>query len=294
MYPTRTMKYLLPACVILIASCAPIPPASEKSPLAQPQMLPDSVALDFVFARFPFGDEQANEELWQEVDEQHLPAEVRQRLAEDGFRVGLVSGQPPMALSKLLELSDQPPEGKPHVATAEELQGAARVVRQHEQCRPGQLVRVATGEEYEELPVLRRESNESGDETYLCGRTYSKAQCVLSLKTELEPAGRIRVHLVPELHHGEVQKKFVGSPGVLRMDQEKEKQTLEELAFSAVLAPGEMLVLSGLENRRGSLGYHFFTRLSSGRLEQVLMVIRLSQVQHDDLFSPHPLDLVVQ
>ena len=52
-----------------------------------------------------------------------------------------------------------------------------------------------------------------------------------------------------------------------------------------------MLVLTSLPNRQGSLGHHFFTE-TNGRLEQKLLIIRLSQTQHDGLFvPPEPLRL---
>ena len=60
---------------------------------------------------------------------------------------------------------------------------------------------------------------------------------------------------------------------------------------SATLPPGAMLVLGSLSSRPGSLGHHFFTE-NDGRLEQKLLVVRLAQTQHDDLFDPaEPLKL---
>ena len=77
-------------------------------------MSPDSVVLEIFFIRFPFGDTAVNEKLWEEIDEQQFSPELRERLARNGFRVGLISGQIPIELSKLLELSDKPiPTGEP-------------------------------------------------------------------------------------------------------------------------------------------------------------------------------------
>ena len=47
-----------------------------------------------------------------------------------------------------------------------------------------------------------------------------------------------------------------------------------------------MLVLTCLPDRPGSLGHRFFTHECAGQAEQKLLVIRLSQTQHDGLFSP--------
>jgi hypothetical protein len=55
-----------------------------------------------------------------------------------------------------------------------------------------------------------------------------------------------------------------------------------------------MLVLSSLIQRPGSLGHYFLTQKADGKLQQKLIVIRLSQTQHDGLFDPpEPLPLEV-
>ena len=45
-----------------------------------------------------------------------------------------------------------------------------------------------------------------------------------------------------------------------------------------------MLLITGLPNRAGSLGYDFFTESKSGRLDQKLLVIRVAQTKYNDLF----------
>ena len=58
-------------------------------------MTPGSVAVDIVFVRCPLGDPAVNEKMWEEIDEQHFPAELRQRLARNGFRAGVIGAQFP-------------------------------------------------------------------------------------------------------------------------------------------------------------------------------------------------------
>jgi len=71
----------------------------------------------------------------------------------------------------------------------------------------------------------------------------------------------------------------------MRLDSSRPKRVFEDLAVSATLSPGGILVMSCLSNRSGSLGHHLFTE-NNGRLEQKLLVLRLAQTQHDDLFLP--------
>lgn len=275
--------------ILVVASSCAVVHNPGKSPLVRPQMSPDSVVLDIFSVRFPMSQEEASQRLWQEVDEQHLGTETRRLLNKSGFRAGLVTGQIPKSLAELLEATDKPSTGAGEVQQVRltELEADPRVTWRHLQCRTGQRAEILASQVYEELPVLTNEVHG------LCGQTYSKAQGVLAVKTFPEADGRVRIDLTPELHYGEPRQRFVGEQGVLRMEAGRSRRVFNDLALSATLAPGHILVLSTMPSRPGSLGYHFFTTDDSGQREQKLLVIRLSQTQHDGLFDPQqplPLD----
>ena len=250
------------------------------------QMSPDSVVLDLFFVRFPFGDPTVNEKLWEEIDEQQFAPDLRERLARNGFRAGLVSGQMPMELSRLLELGDKPaPGGEAAETRVDDLEAQPRVARQHLQLRAAHRGEIVASGVYSELPVLLCESGHVG------GQTYNQAQGIFAVKSFPRPDGRVRLDLVPELHHGQPQPRWVGNQGILRMDTSRPKRVFDDMTLTAELTPGTMLVLSSLPNKTGSLGHHFFTERAD-RLEQKLLIVRLSQTQHDGLFNPpEPLKL---
>jgi hypothetical protein len=271
--------------LLAIAGCTtPLP--KGKSPLGPPQMSPDSVVLEMFFVRFPFGDHDVDEKLWEQIDEQPLAPDLRERLTRNGFRVGLLGGNMPDELSKLLELSGKPaPTGQLDGAKVENLESEPRVVRRHLQLRAGQRSEILASAVYPQLPVLVSASGQ------LSGQTYSDAQGIFAVKSFPQPDGRVRLELVPELHHGQPRQRWVGGQGMLRLEAGRSKQVYDDMTLTADLAPGAMLVLSSLSNHPGSLGHHFFTQ-SDGRLEQKLLVIRLAQTQHDGLFAPpEPLKL---
>ncbi len=111
------------------------------------------------------------------------------------------------------------------------------------------------------------------------------------MKSFPQPDGRVRLELVPELHHDQPRQRWVGNQGMFHLDASRPKRVFDDMTMSADLAPGAMLVLSSLPNRPGSLGHHFFTE-NGERLEQKLLIVRLSQTQHDGLFNPpEPLKL---
>ena len=250
-------------------------------------MSADSVVLDMFFVRFPFGDPAVNEKLWDEIDEQPFAPQLRERLAQNGFRVGLVSGRMPVELSKLLELSEKPvPNGQIEQVKLSDLATQPRVVRRHLQIRAGQRSEIIASSVYPELTVLLRRWDQ------LSGQTYRQAQGIFAAKTFPQPDGRTRLELVPELHHDQPRPHWdVGNQGVLRLESSRPREIYDDMTIAADLPPGAMLILSSLPNRQGSLGHYFLTE-NEGRLEQRLLIVRLSQTQHDGLFAPpEPLKL---
>ncbi len=251
-----------------------------QSPLAPVRMSPQSVVVEVLRVRFPMADQGVGEDVWSEVDEQRFPAELRRQLAANRFRVGLIGGQLPMTLSRLMQLSDAPPPAdRSNVISAEAMEEEPRVQRSHMTLRSGRRGEICASDVYGQLPVLINESGELG------GKIFSQAQGMLAVKAFPENDGRVRLEIVPELHHGQPQQRWVGSQGMMRLDTSRPRRVFDRMRVSAMLAPGEMLLLGSLPNRPGSLGHHFFTR-DRGRLEQQLIVVRLAQTQHQSMFSP--------
>jgi hypothetical protein len=272
---------------VVPAGCRNLADPVGKSPLRPARMSPDSVVLEVFFVRFPFGEPEANGPLWDEIDEMQLPAEVRQRLGRNGFRVGLVGGQVPTALSKLMDLKDKPAPGSQSLEKrVVDLEHEPHVVRRHMEVRAGCRTEIVASDIQDEMPVLL--SNASGLE----GEIFRKAQAVLVATAFPQPDGRVRVELVPEVHYGDNRLRRVIAPGMVRLESGKRKRVFDEMAIQCALAPGNMLVLSTLPSRAGSLGYRFFTQDANGQREQKLLIVRLAQTQNDELFdSPGVLPL---
>jgi len=251
-----------------------------QSPLTSARMSPQSVVVEVLRVRFPEADENGVEEVWTEVDEQHFPAELRRQLASNGFRVGFVGGRLPMKLSQLMQLSDAPPsENNSNVISVEAMEEEPCVQRKHMTLRGGRRGEICASEVYEQLPVLINDSGELG------GRIFNQAQGMMAVKAFPEDDGRVRLEIVPELHHGQPQQRWVGSQGVMRLDSSRPRRVFDRMSLSANLAPGEMILLGSLPNRPGSLGHNFFTR-DNGSRERQLIVVRLAQTQHQSMFSP--------
>ncbi len=253
-----------------------------ESPLTSTQMSADSVVLEILRVHVPCDDPALGSSLWEEIDEQHFSTELRRKLQRNGFRVGLVGSPIPETLARLLELEDNPPPtGEATEIDLADMECQTKVQRRRIQIRAGRRAEIVTSGVREELPVLLWDSGQ------LNGQTYAKAQTLLSMKAFPKDDGRVRLELLPELYHDESRQRWVGGQGTLRLQAGRPSRTFDQLAISAVLSPGAMLLITAAPDRPGSLGHHFFTEAQSNP-QQKLLIIRLAQTQHDDLFSGPP------
>jgi hypothetical protein len=288
---SSSARLLLPGLALTIAGCAWYTPDARitKNSILRPALMaPGSVVIDVFSVRLPHGEADLDRQIWNEVDEQHFPSETRRKLEKDGIRVGVIAGQIPGSLSRLLDLKDKPTTmGEIQQVNIADLMTPSRVSAQHLQARPAQRYEIASSSVIEKMPILVSEGGE------IRGVTYEKAQGVFAMRVELEPDGRVQLELTPELQHGESRLNWVGDQSIFRQEMSRKKRPFEELKLTAVLGPGAMLLLGSQPNRPGSLGHYFFLD-SNGRDErpdEKLILIRLSQTQHDDLVSPGPLHL---
>ncbi len=289
--PPPSVRLLLLVLALSIAGCAWLaPPPGNSAGLNLPsaQMAPGSVVLDVFSIHLPPGEPDLNSRVWEEVDEQHFPIEIRRELEKNGFRAGILAGQVPPLLARLLDLKGKPNAGgEVQQVKMSDLVTPLRVTSQHLQTRAGQRYEIAASGMIEKMPVLVSEAGE------IHGVTYQQAQGILALHVAPQPDGRVQLELVPEIHHGETRQHWVGDQSIFRLETGRPKRAFEELKLTAVMGPGAMLLLGSQPNRQGSLGHYFFLE-SNGRddrLDQKLILVRLCQTQHDDLVSPGPLRL---
>ncbi len=286
----RSKQYFVLGLTLLAcAGCrAWVPEAPTERTLLRPvEMASDGVQLEIVSVRFPYADATLNGDMWSEIDEQQLPPDQRRDLAENGFRAGIVSGQLPTALQQLITAAEQP--GTVTEASAN-FGKAPAVSKQQMQLHSGWHGQIFASSTYPELPLLTCRNGT------VCGRTYSQAQCILNTTLVAQDDQKVKLQLMPELDYGEARQQWVtdevtsvsqalNRDGVLRPQSGKPKQMFDRLSFDAMLAPGQMLLLTTLPERSGSLGHFFFTDEQSEQTEQKLLIVRLAQSKTNDLFS---------
>jgi hypothetical protein len=258
--------------LLVVGGCAPWRPSGkfDLPPLKGP---PDSVVMEIRFVEFPFGQADLNAPLWAEIDEQQFSPELRKRLDANGFRAGVIGGQIPLALERMLappnELKDPPAD-----PNAVDLRKKPAVHGSLKQWKFGDPFRVIVAGEKERLPqltVLVR--NDQGD---VHGETFSTVQGYFEGRVFAEPDGGARFELTPQVEHGEARQQFVQNrDGVYEYGFLPPHETYQQLAVHVKLLPGQTLVLGGRPERPGSLGYQYFTEEISGNRTQKLVLIRL-------------------
>ena len=264
--------------LLICAGCSPWMQGTRatRSPLTPAEVSTDTSTLDVIFARISPADEAAASGIWTDIDETQFSPGLRHELAQQGIRAGIVGGQWPPGLAKLLESA---PKKATVTDVADQLESNQPVRKQTLQIHSGRRQEIMTSGVYEQWPILSR------DEGTIHGRTLNQAQGFLILKAFAQGDGRVKLELKPEIQHGQIQQKVVGDDGMFRMESSKPKLAFDKMAMEVTLSAGQMLVFAELPNHPGSLGHYFFSEPNNGHAQQKLVVIRFTKTQCDNLFN---------
>jgi hypothetical protein len=274
--PARGCISLL--AILAVSGCAPISPTgSTKSnaPLPVGRLAPDAVVLDIAFVSLGTGDAEQYPTIWNAADEQPLLPELRRSLDTNGLRVGLLGQHLPSDLQTLLDAKPKLAESLTQGEISElDLDGG----RQHLPVRAGHRAIIKASSVYPNLPVLISEDGR------LRGQQLAEARCIFSLKSYPQGDGRVKLVLTPEIEHGEVKTRWVGTEGMMIQQTGQEKLVLDRLRFEVVLRPGESMLIGPTAENKG-LGEYFFAHSAGKNAHRRLLLVRFSQSQFDDLFA---------
>jgi hypothetical protein len=247
-----------------------------RSPLVPIAMQPDQVTLEVFSAPAPIDDPRWAQ-LWNDVDEQSLPPELRDRLAQNGLRAGIMGARVPDALASLLKVTDQriSEEDRSKVP----LDGKPGVVMRLMQPNAGKRQELVLAPPRDSLNLLRNRSGEA------VGKTYQKAEGRMAMHVTPQADGAVRVELVPELHYGEPRTQTTPSDGMFIWTTEREKEVFAELKLACTLSAGEMLLFTSLDGHPGSIGHHLFVHADKETTNRTLWAIRVTQAGGDRAFA---------
>jgi len=280
----RPPLILVALAIVGTLGCTQLQPMAKVS-LAPPSTAKNGVVLDVLFVRFPLDDPSVNGEVWQEIDELHLPPDARRRLETNGLRAGVISGPLPLKLEQLLQLSEKlsAPDDEPAPIDVDRRPTARQRQLRIRGGRRANIIVMGERERRGELSVLTR-----GDDDRVQGRTYRQVMGLFAARAFPQGDGGIRLEMTPELEHGDAQKKFTPGEGMFKVEFGPPHEVLEQLRFSMQLAPGQILAVSTFPSRPGTLGYHLFTENNGDVTEQKMLLVRLAQCEYDDRFVDGP------
>lgn len=240
-----------------------------------PRMPHNSVVVEAAFVRVP--PKQPIEELWTKTDEQYFDSDTRRNLTANGIRCGVVGMQLPDELRDLMSSArnDQP------LADGESLStDSVTAVYRKLQNRSGERSDLIVVPEIAERKVIL-----FSEEGRIRAETFNEGQGLFAVRSYPQGDGTVRVELVPEIKHGEVKHQWVPGNGTLRHDVGRQTSAFDQLRLSAILSPGQTLLVTGTNEPKG-LGALLFARGSGDDAERLILLLRLAQTQYDDLFAP--------
>ena len=150
----------------------------------------NAIQLEVLFVERPADDPLLGPMLWREIDQiGAIPAETRELLQQNGFRVGHVGSSLPPTVQTLLGLVSAGDVG--------DNQSAKPLVGNRKILPPGIDTEVQTGEEREscQLKIVQ------GDRVKL--HEYQFARSLFRMKSARLQDGWVRIDFQPEIHYGE-------------------------------------------------------------------------------------------
>ena len=214
------------------------------------------------------------QQLWQEVDEQSLPLQLRRELLAQGFRVGILGNLLSPALAELLKVSS---DGKAatnwddfrEISAADALRESS-VTRNLHCLLPEMRTLVKVFNDQNTLPELPLFWADNGT---LCGQTYRDVLGLICVSATANKDGSAHIQIVPELEHGVYQQRFRVVSGMVVQDNSRPRHTFESLTISQRLLPGQWLIMGTTTLDSAGAGKVFFTRKTPVP-EQRLLAIR--------------------
>jgi hypothetical protein len=223
---------------------------------------PDAIHLKILFVERPSEDPLIANAIWKEVDQiGSLPAETKRSLTENGFRIGIISSNPPPQFQKLLGLVDQIPDDSRE--TGNPFMGVHRFV--------------PSGLETEIQTAMLRE--QCSFDIRAAGRTrsveYQQVQCVLRTKAHRLQEGWVRIDFVPEIHYGDKQIRHAASDQDWQLQTGQNTDVCQGQKFSLSMNVGEWVIVTSTRDDEGSLGDRFFCYTDKGHKMQRALIVRV-------------------
>jgi len=213
----------------------------------------EGLIIDSILLERPLGDQFLDRDLWRDVLPVGSP-EVQTLLAENGLRVGIVTGSGPRKFQTFLE-SDvdtvSPQRMTFHLRKEAVLPTAGPI----ESCKFDVLTDLAGKPKVFDLKQVR---------------------CGVQVRPQLGSDGRVKLQCEPQLQHGIRQEWFRPNEDATQFTRQEEMplEKFAALAFEATLGTEDYLVIGWRAEDPETLGSAMFAAEADGRPRQRVLVVR--------------------
>lgn len=253
----RGWAILMVLSVACCAGCATENPVTSMSWLGRFRPLrgpvgPDVVQIDIYPVERAISDPYLAHEMWTSADEQVVSLERKAILEEYGFRVGQVGGLIPAGLQTLLTSERsciKPNRWYLHAGRSTTLPVGPTM----------SACRFIIDQDGEEVPI-----------------SFDQAECGFKVVPYIEKDGRIRLHFLPQIRHGEtvMTPRAAEDGSGYGLFAEKPLKAFHNLAFDVTLDLNQLLIVGAHAARHDTLGHAWFVRPDEEQPVQRLLVIR--------------------
>jgi hypothetical protein len=208
---------------------------------------PGAMQLDVGYVEWPADDTRLGPDLWKFVDEigPVENPEARDRLRQNGFRVGVVGANPPTVLQRMIGMkSDFAFE--PAAEEAKQISGRSFMMLSGAESD----VQVSTS-----YPVCTLKLNHAKDPG---PRTYYNAICKYRIRAYRIQDGWVKLEFTPQIHHGDEHSRHEFGENGWVLQTGKIIENFRPEQFSLQLKTGEMALVTCAEHSEGALGDLFF------------------------------------
>jgi hypothetical protein len=208
----------------------------------------------------PYGDPLVGQTIWAEADEQIVPPQERRVWEVNGLRVGRIMGELPLELEGLLTDTSSNKKVSPTTFFVES----------------GEQTLISISEPVEQASLLLNRDNRA------FGRDFNAASGFFRATVQHEGAHSISLRLVPEIHHGPIQRTYqpltnpsADAPRQFRINDGQQEETLRDLPVNLIVEPGQVIAIGCRPEQKRSLGSFLFTQAvahSDQRVQKLILI----------------------
>jgi hypothetical protein len=203
----------------------------------------------------PFRDPTINETIWRVADEQAIAPPERKALQANGLRIGRVIGELPKEIETILR-GEGPNQAKITPLTLLIESGDQKTL-------------ISTTPQVAQVSLLINRDDR------VTGSDYKDASGYLRLIPSHSGAHAISLRVIPEIHHGPVQRSFPSIPNAgglapqeLSIRDAQKEETIRELGVDLVLEEGQVAIVGCRPDNVRSLGTFLFSQPSAENEER--------------------------